>query len=204
MYTPPSVRDVVDQLTHAKIFSKSDACSGFHQLGLAEEDRIKTTFTCLLPEGPKKFMFKVACLGLAGLGVLTTALECQKCVYQQMMEDAIAGINEDESKKLPHLQNKVYAYLDDIIFASPTIEEHAEFVKKVFKRLSEHKIYLHPEKCLWGVKELDFLGLKISHNHVEISEEKIQALRDFPIPTSVLELRRFIGFATYLSAFIPH
>ena len=83
------------------------------------------------------------------------------------MEDVLEGIKG------------THVYLDDIIYASVTWEEHLKVLEAAFQRLHKHKIYLHALKCEWGVESTEYLGMGISQNHVEISEEKIAALKAY-------------------------
>ena len=182
VYVPPCVRDVLDALVHKRLFSKSDNLSGFYQAALAEEDRIKTTFTAFTPDGPRSYYFNVACLGLQGT----------PSTYQLFMEQCIDGIPG------------VWCYLDDLVYASNTLEEHLVLIRQVFERLAANQIYLNALKCVWCKSSLDFLGMHIAHNHVTMSAEKVQGLRDYPVPKSQAEVRRFVGFATYLSHFVPN
>ena len=181
VYVPPSVREVLDALVHKKVFSRSDNLSGFYQAALAEEDRIKTTFTCFTPEGHKRsYYFNVSCLGLQGA----------PSSYQLFMEDVIAGIPD------------VVCYIDDLAYASNTLEEHAVLMRTVFTRLRQNQVYLNAAKCQWGLAGMDFLGMHVSHNHVRISDDKVQGLRDYPVPKSFEDVRRFVGFANYVGQFV--
>ena len=181
VYVPPSVREVLDSLVHKKVFSRSDNLSGFYQAALAEEDRIKTTFTCFTPTGEKRsYYFNVSCLGLQGA----------PSSYQLFMEDVIAGIPD------------VVCYIDDLAYASNTLAEHAVLLRKVFTRLRQNQVYLNATKCRWGLAGMDFLGMHVSHNHVRISDEKVQGLTEYPVPKTFEELRRFVGFANYVGQFI--
>ena len=182
VYVPPCVRDVLNALVNKKIFSKSDNLSGFYQAALAEEDRVKTTFSCFTPDGLRSYFFNVACLGLQGT----------PSTYQLFMEQCIDGIPG------------VWCYLDDLVYASDTLEEHLVLIRQVFERLASNQVYLNALKCKWCKPDLDFLGMHIAHNHVTISEEKVQGLKDFPVPRSQADVRRFVGFATYLSQFVPN
>jgi hypothetical protein len=181
-YVPPSVREILDSLVHKKIFSRTDNLSGFYQSALAEEDREKTTFTCFTPQGRKSYFFNVSCLGLQGA----------PASYQLFMENCIEGIQD------------VWCYIDDLGYASNTMEEHVVLLEKVFQRLSDNHVYLNPKKCLWGVASMEFLGMLISHNRVRIADDKLQGLRDFPVPKSFEDTRRFYGFANYMSQFVPN
>ncbi len=182
VYVPPSVRDVIDSLVHKRVFSRSDNLSGFYQAALAEEDREKTTFTCDTPKGVRSYFFNVSCLGLQGA----------PSSYQLFMEDVIAGIDG------------VVCYIDDLAYASDTMEQHVELLRQVFRRLSDNQVYLNAAKCQWGLAEMDFLGMHISHNHVQITEDRVQGLRDYPVPTSFADVRRFVGFVNYVGQFVPN
>ena len=182
VYVPPSVREVIDSLVHKRVFSRSDNLSGFYQAALAVEDREKTTFTCFTPEGKRSFFFNVSCLGLQGA----------PSSYQLFMEDVIAGIPD------------VVCYIDDLAYSSNNMTEHAALLRVVFQRLSDNKVYLNAAKCQWGMESMDFLGMHISHNRVQISQDKVQGLRDYPVPRSFEEVRRFVGFANYMGQFVPN
>ena len=71
------------------------------------------------------------------------------------------------------------------------------------KHLQENKVYLHPMKCSFGKQEMEYLGLKISHNRIQIADDKKAALQEYEVPTSYPALQRFLGFANYLNSFIP-
>ena len=99
------------------------------------------------------------------------------------MEDVLEGIKG------------THVYLDDIIYATKTWEEHLILLEQAFKRLHENKVYLHPLKCEWAVLSIEYLGLRVSHNHVQITEEKIAAIEAYTEPDSYPAVRRFLGFA---------
>ena len=77
-----------------------------------------------------------------------------------------------------------YAYIDDVLIASTSPEEHTEHLRAVFERLFTNGIVVNPNKCVFGVKELDFLGHHIDHNGIIPLQSKVQAILDFPQPTS--------------------
>ena len=77
-----------------------------------------------------------------------------------------------------------YAYIDDVLIASTTREEHLEHLRAVFERLTAHGIIINPNKCVFGVSELDFLGHHIHRNGITPLQSKVQAVMDFPQPTT--------------------
>ena len=128
-YSPPPIRDMIDDLKGKKIFSKSDNVGGFYQMTLAPEDREKTTFSIQTPQGIKSYFFKVACLGLQG---------CPSS-YQAWMENVIAGLDGTS------------VYLDDVMYAANTFEEMAALMCKTFQRFKDHGIMLHSLKNVNGL-----------------------------------------------------
>ena len=181
-YAPPVIRDLLERLVGKKFFSKSDNVGGFYQLPLLPEDYEKTAFVVPTKTGQKTYMFTVASLGLQG---------CPS-TYQQFMEEVLEGIND------------VTAYLDDIIYASNTWEEHLQTLDEAFARLAKNKVYLHPLKCEWGVTEIEYLGMKVSQNRISIADDKLAALKAYSPPTDFKGVRRFLGFCQYLAHFIPN
>ena len=98
----------------------------------------------------------------------------------------------------------VYAYIDDVLIASATPEEHLEHLHTVFERLTANGIVVNPNKCVFGVEELDFLGHHIDRKGITPLQGKVQTVLDFPQPTSQRQLRRFIGLINFYHRFIPH
>jgi transposase InsO family protein len=182
-WTPPNVREILDDLQGHKYFSKTDAVGGFYQLELDKEDREKTTFRIKTPGGGMEaYRFRVSCLGLQG---------CPHS-YQNFMEKVVQGLKD------------TYVYLDDVIIASRTWTEHLQQLDEYFARCEQHKVFLHPLKCEFGVEEIEYLGLKVSKNRLQISDDKIAAVRAYNTPDSYPALHRFLGFVNYLSCFIPN
>ena len=97
-----------------------------------------------------------------------------------------------------------YAYIDDVLVASSTPEQHLKDLQTVFEKLSAHGIIINPNKCIFGVPGLDFLGHHIDSSGITPLPEKVQAVRDFPQPQSQRQLRRFIGLANFYHRFLPH
>ena len=72
-----------------------------------------------------------------------------------------------------------YVYIDDLLIASPTPDQHTEHLRQVFQRLSDDGIVINPAKRVLGVPELDFLH-RVSANGIWPLEEKVKSIRDFP------------------------
>ena len=98
----------------------------------------------------------------------------------------------------------VYAYIDDVLIASATPEEHLEHLHTVFECLTANSIVVNTNKCVFGVEELNFLGHHIDRKGITPLQGKVQTVLDFPQPTSQQQLRRFIGLINFYHRFIPH
>ena len=88
-------------------------------------------------------------------------------------------------------------YIDDVLIASTTPEEHLQHLRVVFERLTAYGMVINPNKCIFGVPELDFLGHHIDRNGITPLQSKVQAVKDFPRPSSQRQLRRFLGLVNY-------
>jgi len=181
-YSPPVINDLFRLLAGASVFSLMDLVSGFYQMPLHPDSRDMSTFVCQTPTGPVKYRFKVVVMGLTGA----------PSYFQTQMEKVMEGIAG------------VIVYLDDIMVFSNSIEEHIKILEQVFDRMKENGLYFHPDKCKFLRTTIQFLGMKISKNNIMPSTEKYEALRNFEEPTTIPEVRRFLGFSQYLAMFIPN
>ncbi|KAI2661862.1 Transposon Tf2-9 polyprotein [Labeo rohita] len=95
-----------------------------------------------------------------------------------------------------------YAYLDDILIYSKTLEEHTQHVRAVLRRLLAHQLYCKLEKCAFHQHSTTFLGFIISSQGVAMDPQKLEAVHSWPLPTSLKQLQRFLGFANFYRRFI--
>jgi hypothetical protein len=97
-----------------------------------------------------------------------------------------------------------FAYIDDLIIASDSWEEHIEHVARVLKTLSECNLKIHPQKSVFATNVVEYLGHNVVGEHgLTMNEAKIQAIKALPTPNNVPELRSILGFMTYYRHFIP-
>jgi len=96
----------------------------------------------------------------------------------------------------------VVVYLDDILIFTETEEEHEQAVWRVLEVLAEHKLFLHPEKCEFHRKRIEYLGLVISENKVEMDPVKVAGVHDWPTPENQTNVQAFIGFVNFYCHFI--
>jgi hypothetical protein len=108
---------------------------------------------------------------------------------------------------VPYIGKFVLVYLDDILVMSRTPKEHLQQLRLVLDLLSKYKLYAKLSKCEFGKTTLKFLGHVVSAGSVAADSDKIQDLRDWPLPTSRAQLSsglNFLGLAKYVRRFISH
>ena len=102
------------------------------------------------------------------------------------------------------LDKFVVVFIDDILIFSMNAEEHAEHLRIVLSRLREHKLYAKFSKCEFWLKKVPFLGHVLSDEGISVDQTKVQEVMDWKAPTSVHEVRSFLGLASYYHRFIPN
>jgi len=113
--------------------------------------------------------------------------------FQSVMDLALNGLNF----------YMCLVYLDDIIVYSTSVEEHLVRLRKLFDRLRIANLKLKPSKCHLLRAEIKFLGHEVSAEGVSTDPGKIEAVRDWPIPEDVHEVRSFLGLISYYRRFVP-
>jgi len=93
-------------------------------------------------------------------------------------------------------------YLDNILIFTRTEEEHKQAVWRVLEVLAEHRLFLHPEKCEFHRKQIEYLRLVISENKVEMDPVKIAGVHDWPTPENWTDVQAIIGFVNFYRCFI--
>ena len=104
---------------------------------------------------------------------------------------------------MPELDKLVVVFIDDILIYSKNEEEHAEHLRIVLQRLREHKLYAKFNKCDFWLTEVQFLGHIISKDGISVDPGKIQDILNWKAPTSIPEIRSFLGLAGYYRRFVP-
>jgi hypothetical protein len=97
----------------------------------------------------------------------------------------------------------VSVYLDDILIFTNSLEEHRRITCLVLDHMREHKLYLQPEKCEFEKTRIEYLGIIISHNKVEMDPVKIAGVVEWPMPSNKKEVQSFVGFVNFYQHFIP-
>ncbi|KRZ82122.1 Transposon Tf2-6 polyprotein [Trichinella sp. T8] len=96
-----------------------------------------------------------------------------------------------------------FVYLDDVLVASRSKEEHEKHLATLFQRFEKYGVKLNPAKCVFFAPDLEFLGFKVCSQGIKPLAEKVEAIRRFRQPTTMHELRQFLGCVNFYRRFIP-
>jgi hypothetical protein len=177
-YPLPRIDELMDRLQGAKVFSKIDLASGYHQIKVAEADQHKTAFRTRFGH----YEFKVLPFGL------TSA----PATFMRLMNDTL----------MPYLDQFVIVYLDDICIYSKTPQEHLDHVRKVLTLLRQEKLIGKLSKCEFGISSMDFLGHIVSDQGIATDPEKIKSVQSWPTPQNATDVMRFLGLANFYRRFV--
>ena len=100
------------------------------------------------------------------------------------------------------VKEKVAVFINDVMVATETEKEHDEIVEEVLKRLEENDLFVKPEKYVWKVREVGFLGVIIGEDRVRMEKEKVQGVIEWPVPRSMKDVQKFLGLANYYRWFV--
>ena len=112
--------------------------------------------------------------------------------FQRMMESCMGDL---------HL-TYCLLYLDNVIVFSRTYEEHLRRLEAVFEKLKEAGLKLGPSKCKFICKEIKYLGHMISSKGIGVDPDKLECVRNWPVPKTVKEVQSFVGFVSFYRRFI--
>jgi len=99
-------------------------------------------------------------------------------------------------------EEKVAAFVDDVLVGTEIEKEHDKIVEEVLKRLEENDLYVKPEKCVWKVQKIRFSGIVIGSNRIEIEKKKVDRMLSWPEPKNVKDIRKFLDLTNYYKRFI--
>jgi len=99
-------------------------------------------------------------------------------------------------------EGKVAVFVDDVLVGTETEKGHDEIVEEILRRLEENDLYIKPEKCVWKVRKIGFLGVVIGPNGIEMEKEKVDGVLSWPEPKNVKDIKKFLGLANYYRRFI--
>jgi len=178
-YLLPLITELINNMGSKKVFTKMDLRWGFNNVRIKEGDEWKGAFTTYIGSFEPTVMF----FGMTNL----------PATFQAMMNEILRDlINE----------GKVAAFVDDVLVGTETEEGHNEIMEEILRRLEENDLYIKPEKCIWKVRKIGFLGVVIGPNGIEMEEEKVDRVLSWPEPKNMKDVRKFLGLANYYRKFI--
>ncbi|KAL4383820.1 hypothetical protein GQ457_15G019280 [Hibiscus cannabinus] len=176
-YPLPRIDDLFDQLRGATVFSKIDLRSGYYQFKVREQDVLKTTFRTRYGH----YEFLVMPFGLTNAPA--AFIDLMNRVFHE------------------YLDQFVVVFIDDILVYSRTEEDHDKHLRLVLQTLLENQLYAKLSKCEFWIREVVFLGHVVSSEGIRVDPKKVEAIVNWKQPTSVTEIRSFLGLAGYYRRF---
>lgn len=178
-YPLPRIEEALTGLKSAQYYSTLDLASGYWQVEMHPRDKEKTAFTTPF--------------GLYEFNRMPFGLCNAPATFQRLMQRCLGNLVNDS----------LLIYLDDVIVFSPDFHSHLRHLEEVFQCLYNHGLKLQPKKCHLFQREVTYLGHVISEQGVATDPAKTAAVREWPAPQTVKQVKSFLGFAGYYRRFIP-
>jgi hypothetical protein len=176
-YPLPNMQDMSAHLHGCTVFSKIDLVKGYHQVPVSPSDIPKTAINT--PFG----LFEYLRMPFG----LTNAAQ----TFQHLMDHLFGHLSF------------VFVFLDNLLVASRSDEEHLDHLRQIFEILASNGLAINIEKCVFAATSLEVLGYSISATGVAPLPFHVTAIRDFPQPGDVKGLQRFLGMCNFYRRFIP-
>ena len=173
----PRVDSTLDALNGSQWFSTLDLKSGYWQVELEESAKEKTAFSY----GKGLWQSHVMLFGLCNA----------PATFERLMESVLAHMPWETC----------LVYLDDIIVLGKSFDEHLDNLTRVFEPLRNSNLKLSTTKCCLCQTQVTYLGYVVTRNGIEPDPKKIEAVRSWPVPLNVQELRSFLGLCSYYRRF---
>ena len=177
---PPNIQMLFDQLQGATVFTKIDLRTAYWQVQVKPADRWKTAFTCRY--------------GYFEWTVMPFGLKNAPAPFVRLMDEVFHD----------YLDKFLIVYLDDLVVYSKNLDDHLHQLELIFIRLREHKLYAKLEKCNFMQKQIKFLGHLVLADGIRVHPEKVKSIVDWQTPTSVKDVRSFLGISGYYRNFIQN
>jgi len=173
----PNMEELMDKLHGTQYFSTIDLGNAYYQVELEKESQLKTAFSTKSGQ----FCFQRMPFGIAAA----------PGTFQELMMRVLAPIDRGTS-----------VYLDDILIATRTKQEHYEVLNRVFQQIAAAGLKVKPAKCKFLREEVKFLGHVVNKDGIRTDPDKIKAIADFQRPNCIKRIRSFLGICNYYRRFI--
>ena len=171
------INEMYAKLKGAKVFSTIDLRSGYHHIALGKDSRTKTAF--VTPFGKCEFI------------MVPFGLAQAPAYFQLLMNKVLEGLSY------------AMTYLDDIIIFSKNELEHLEHLEEVFHQLRKAGQKMKCSKCDFFKSEIHYLGHLISADGISPLPDKLDTIKNMPVPKDVKEIKQFLGLTGYYRKFVP-
>jgi len=176
----PIMEETTSALFRSKYLSVLVCYSGFWQVEIKEEHKELTGFS--VPSGHYEF------------NSLPFGLSKIPANFQRMMDRVLRDL----------LGTECSVYVDDNLVYSSSASEHAKRLENVLHRFDRAYLQLHPGKCVFAQPQVQYLGFVLSNDGISLSPEKVKAVKEYPAPKCVKEVRAFLGLASFYRRLIPN
>src|SRR6202044_2515306 len=180
-YPLPLIGELLDKLKGARRFTKLDIRWGYNNVRIRDGDQWKAAFKT------NKGLFEPT--------VMFFGMCNSPATFQSMMDAIFADMIDD---------NIVIIYMDDIFIFAPDEITLTENTRRVLTRLRDNDLFLKPTKCEFNKTKVEYLGMVIEEGKISMDSGKLKGIQDWPTPTTVKQVRAFLGFGNFYRRFIWH
>jgi hypothetical protein len=177
-YPLPRIEDLFDQMRGARVLSKIDLRSGYHQVKIRPSNIPKTPFSSRY--------------GLYGFTVMSFGLTNALAYFMNLMNKVF----------MEYLDRFVVVFINDILIYSKSDSEHEEHLRLVLQKLRDNQFYAKYSKCEFWIDEVPFRGHIISNGGISVDPAKVKEIMAWSITTTVIEIQSFLGLVGYYRRFI--
>lgn len=179
-YPLPRIEEILDNLGKCMYFSTLDLAQGFHQIEMDESSIEKTAFT--VNNGHFEYVR------------MPFGLKNAPATFQRVMDNILKE----------YLHKFCFVYMDDVVIFSKSLQEHMEHLNLIFLKLRQFNLKVQLDKSEFLRKEVAFLGHVITSEGIKPNPTKLEAIKKYPIPKSVKEIKSFLGLIGYYRRFISN
>lgn len=174
----PRIDEIIDRMHGAKTWTKIDLQAAFNQLRMKEGEEWKTSFRC------KYGQYESLVMGFGTTNAPSFFQKWMNHIFRDLLDVCVV------------------VYLDDICIFSENPTIHTKHVSEVLKRLEDNNLFAKLSKCIFGAREIEFLGFRLGVDGLSMNPQKVEAIRNWPIPKNVTDVLSFLGFIGFYRRFI--